>query len=100
MAGHFQRLLESIVADPGQRIGQFALLDAADRHRLLVEWNNTAADYPREACLHTLFEARVAKAPQAVAVAPKRENPIQPPANAPPTPPPPPLRAPPGGPPA
>ena len=69
MAGHFQRLLESIVADPGQRIGQFALLDAADRHRLLVEWNNTAADYPREACLHTLFETRVAKAPQAVAVA-------------------------------
>src|SRR5256885_7126722 len=69
MAAHFQRLLEAIVADPGQRIGQFALLDAADRHRLLLEWNKTPADYPREACLHTLFEARVAKAPQAVAVA-------------------------------
>src|SRR5256885_13745674 len=94
MAGHFQRLLESIVADPGQRIGQFALLDASDRHPLLVEWNNTAAGYPREACLHTLFEAQVAKAPQAVAVGPRGEKPYHPPLHPQPHPPPPPPPAP------
>jgi amino acid adenylation domain-containing protein len=68
MAGHFQVLLKSIVAEPEQRIGRLTLLSAAERHRLLVEWNNTAAEYPREACIHTLFEAQAAKTPQAVAV--------------------------------
>ena len=44
MAGHFKTLLEGIVTDAEQRIGQLPLLTAAARQQLLVEWNNTAAD--------------------------------------------------------
>ncbi|MBZ5494706.1 MAG: amino acid adenylation domain-containing protein [Acidobacteriia bacterium] len=44
------------------------LLTLAERHKLLVEWNATAADYPRDKCLHQLFEEQVALASGAVAV--------------------------------
>jgi non-ribosomal peptide synthetase component F len=33
---------------------------------VLVEWNATQADYPRQACLHQLFEAQVERTPEAV----------------------------------
>src|SRR5262249_31755813 len=67
-AGHFQQLLESIVDDPQQRIGQLALLSATERHQLLVEWNNTAADHPRDVCIPTLLEEQAARTPEAVAL--------------------------------
>src|SRR5436190_8885870 len=44
------------------------VLTAAERHRLLVEWNNTTADFPDNACVHHLFEAQVEKTPGANAV--------------------------------
>ncbi|HEY0739681.1 MAG TPA: amino acid adenylation domain-containing protein, partial [Herpetosiphonaceae bacterium] len=68
MTRHFQMLLESIVADPEQRIGDLPLLDAAERQRVLVEWNATAVDYPPEHYLHTLFEAQAARTPNAPAL--------------------------------
>ncbi len=38
------------------------------RHRMLVEWNDTPADYPRERCIHQLFEAQARRAPDAIAL--------------------------------
>ena len=61
-------LLEGIVADPEQRIGELPLLTAAERHQLLVEWNDTATDYPQDRCIHQLFEEQAARTPDAVAV--------------------------------
>jgi amino acid adenylation domain-containing protein len=68
MAGHFQILLEGIVANPNQTISELPLLTDAERHQLLVEWNNTHADYPEDKCIHQLFEEQVEKTPDAVAV--------------------------------
>jgi non-ribosomal peptide synthetase component F len=34
----------------------------------LAGWNDTATDYPRDRCIHALFEEQVARAPEAVAV--------------------------------
>ena len=68
MIGHFKTLLESVVADPDQRVSELALLTLAERHQLLIEWNTTEIDYPREACLHELFEAQAEKTPDATAV--------------------------------
>ena len=48
LAGHFQVLLEAIVADPAQRIGELPLLTEAERHQLLVAWNDTATGDPRD----------------------------------------------------
>ena len=68
MVGHFQTLLEGIVADPEQKISQLPLLTQPEQHQLLVEWNQTQTDYPRDACIHELFEAQVERSPDTVAV--------------------------------
>ncbi|MEH1895039.1 MAG: amino acid adenylation domain-containing protein [Nostoc sp.] len=68
MTGHFQTLLETIVTDPNQRVGELPLLTESEQHQLLVEWNNTQADYPSDKCIHQLFEEQVARTPDAVAV--------------------------------
>jgi amino acid adenylation domain-containing protein len=68
MIGHFQTLLEGIVADPNRRISDFPILTADERHQLLVKWNETQRDYPKDKCFHELFEAQVERTPDAVAV--------------------------------
>ena len=43
-------------------------LTDAERHQVLVEWNATRTPYPRDACIHQLFEAQVEQTPEAIAV--------------------------------
>jgi len=68
IAGHFQTLLEAVVANPQQLVSELFLLTEAERHQLLVEWNDTFADYPQNKCIHHLFEAQVERTPDGVAV--------------------------------
>ena len=68
MLAHYRNLLEGIVADPARRISALPLLTVGERRQLLVEWNDTAREYPREKCLHQLFEEQAARTPDAVAV--------------------------------
>jgi amino acid adenylation domain-containing protein/non-ribosomal peptide synthase protein (TIGR01720 family) len=44
------------------------MLTAAERHQLLVEWNDTHLAFPQDLCIHQLFEAQVEQTPDAVAV--------------------------------
>jgi len=68
LAGHFTTLLAGLVATPDCPIEQLPLLTAAERQQLLVAWNQTATDYPRDRCIHHLVEAQVARTPDAIAV--------------------------------
>jgi amino acid adenylation domain-containing protein len=68
MLGHFQTLLESIVANPEQRISDLSLLTVQERQELLIDWNDTKRDYPENKCFHQLFEAHVQKTPDAIAL--------------------------------
>ncbi|MDZ8221786.1 amino acid adenylation domain-containing protein [Nostoc sp. ChiVER01] len=68
MLGHFQTILEGILANPKQRISELPLLTPAERQQLFIEWNKTQTDYPRHACIHQLIEAQVESTPNAVAV--------------------------------
>ncbi|MBE9038586.1 non-ribosomal peptide synthetase family protein, partial [aff. Roholtiella sp. LEGE 12411] len=68
MMGHFQTLLEGIVAHPEQRIGELPMLTAPERQQLLFEWNDTHTEYPQHQCIHELFESQVERTPDAVAV--------------------------------
>jgi len=67
MIGHFQTLLEGIVADPDKRLWELPLLTVAQQQQLMA-LNNTKVDYPLEACIHQLFEAQVERTPDAIAV--------------------------------
>ncbi|HEY4593272.1 MAG TPA: AMP-binding protein, partial [Thermoanaerobaculia bacterium] len=72
LAGHFGALLDAWIDTPGRRLADLALLAAAERHQLLVEWNPAPAMSAMNAaaplCLHRRFEARVDRAPGAVAL--------------------------------
>ncbi len=68
MNTHFQNLLSAIVENPQQFVDELPLLNAAERHQLVVEWNDTASEYPRDKCIHQLFERQVERTPDAVAV--------------------------------
>src|SRR6266516_19965 len=68
MLEHWHVILENVVANPTQRVSEIPLLTAAERHQVLVEWNRTERDYPRDKCIHHLFEEQVERTPDAVAV--------------------------------
>ena len=68
MASHFQTLLGAIVADPDQPIATLPILTEAERRQMLIEWNDTGADYPKNKCIHQLFEEQVERTPEAIAV--------------------------------
>jgi hypothetical protein len=68
MVGHFCILLEAVTANPQTKIKDLPLLTEAERHRILLEWNDTKADFPQDKCIHQLFEELVERSPDAVAV--------------------------------
>jgi amino acid adenylation domain-containing protein/thioester reductase-like protein len=71
---HWQNLLEGIVAAPDRRISELPLLSKAERHQLLVEWNDTGAEYSLKHCIHQLFEKQVERSPDAIAAIYKDEQ--------------------------
>jgi amino acid adenylation domain-containing protein/non-ribosomal peptide synthase protein (TIGR01720 family)/FkbM family methyltransferase len=68
LAEQFQTLLESAVENTRASISELTILGRAERHKVLVEFNNTKRDYSRESCLHELFEQQAARTPDNVAV--------------------------------
>ena len=68
MAGHFQTMLEGIIAEPEQPIFQLPLLTKAEQQQLLVECNHTQTEYPQDKCIHQLFEEQAERTPDALAV--------------------------------
>jgi amino acid adenylation domain-containing protein len=65
---HWQTLLRAALAAPERPLTELPLLGEGARHQLTAEWNDTAAEFPREECLHELVAARAAAAPEAPAV--------------------------------
>jgi amino acid adenylation domain-containing protein len=47
---------------------ELQVLTIDGQHDMMAEWNNTHADYPRDKCMHELFEQRVSETPGAIAV--------------------------------
>jgi amino acid adenylation domain-containing protein len=66
--GHWQTLLRGLVADDAARVARLPLLTPPEQQQLLQVFNDTAADFPREHCIHQLFEQQVARTPEATAL--------------------------------
>lgn len=64
----YRQLMEAIAEQPEERIGRLALLTEQERRRILLEWNATDMPFDRDACFPQLFEAQVARTPDATAV--------------------------------
>ena len=74
MAGHYQTLISSVVADPEQPIRSLPLLTDAEKDLLVNDWNPTFKRFPKDSCIHELFEAQVRRTPNAVAVVFREEQ--------------------------
>ncbi|HET7892386.1 MAG TPA: amino acid adenylation domain-containing protein [Candidatus Sulfotelmatobacter sp.] len=68
LATTWQRLLESALADATQRLSEWSVLSSEEQRRMLVEWNETAAEYPRNLTIHRAFEEQVERTPEATAL--------------------------------
>ncbi|PTQ68435.1 non-ribosomal peptide synthetase [Pseudomonas sp. GV071] len=68
MARHWQNLLQALVSAPEARLGELPMLSAAERELTVETWNQTDRQYPDAPFVHQLFEAQVARQPQAPAL--------------------------------
>jgi amino acid adenylation domain-containing protein len=68
LGGHFVRLLGAVAAQPGCRIADLEMQESRELHRALVQWNDTASDYPKTATIAELFETCAAATPDALAL--------------------------------
>jgi len=68
LAGHLVRVIEEIGKDPESLLSDIDLLSAAEKRRLLVDFNDTAAAHPLEKTIQQLFSEQVAKTPDRIAI--------------------------------
>ncbi len=71
MLSQFESVLQQAVANPAASIESVSVtfpISDAERHKLLVEWNQTQAEYPAHLCLHELIAAQCQRTPDATAV--------------------------------
>ncbi len=65
---HICNLLFYAINDDAKKIHELNILSADEKQKLLFDFNNTATDYPRDKCVHQLFEEQVAKTPDKIAI--------------------------------
>ncbi|MCE4056445.1 non-ribosomal peptide synthetase [Pseudomonas sp. Au-Pse12] len=68
MARHWSALLQGMLADARQRIGELPMLDAHEQQTLVHDWNATQVAYPTGLCTHQLIEAQARRTPEACAL--------------------------------
>ncbi|MCW5313966.1 amino acid adenylation domain-containing protein [Nostoc sp. KVJ3] len=68
IGGYYQKTLIAMATQWSERYENYCLLADAEQQQLLVEWNNSQANYPQDKCIHQLFEEQVERHPNAVAL--------------------------------
>lgn len=59
---------EAMAENPRRCLGDFELISSAEKHQLIVEYNDTAAEAPDQILVHELFEQQARVSPDAVAL--------------------------------
>ncbi|MEM1368005.1 MAG: amino acid adenylation domain-containing protein [Cyanobacteria bacterium P01_H01_bin.15] len=68
MHRHYETLLAGVITSLDAPINTLPIVTLSERQQLLVDWNQTKTDYPKDDSIHKLFEAQVNKTPNAIAV--------------------------------
>src|SRR4029077_12513499 len=66
--GHFRNLVNAVLRNPDEPLARIALMDEREREQTVVQWNNTATDYPRDLHIHSAFERQAARTPDRTAL--------------------------------
>ncbi|MDF1754990.1 MAG: amino acid adenylation domain-containing protein [Verrucomicrobiales bacterium] len=64
----YEQVLRAMVATPDAKLSEIQLLDKSEESKVLLEWNDTAADYDRDALLHELVAESASKRDEDTAV--------------------------------
>jgi amino acid adenylation domain-containing protein len=67
MLNHIKTLLESMASDPGRCIGELSMLTETELQQF-AKWNDRFASFPKDRCIHQLFEEQAARTPDGVAL--------------------------------
>ncbi len=68
MVCHVQELIKSVLSAPNQPILAVNILTETERHQLLVEFNQTPVDFPKNKTIIDLFDEAVSTAPEKIAI--------------------------------
>ncbi|TYS39120.1 AMP-binding protein [Bacillus pumilus] len=68
MANHFKYWLTEITRLPEEPLNNLSLLSKEEQDEIVIEWNQTDADYPKDKVIQDLFDAQVQENPDAIAV--------------------------------
>ncbi|MCP4216968.1 MAG: amino acid adenylation domain-containing protein, partial [bacterium] len=68
MSRHFMTLLEACINEPRIQLGRVDMLTKSEKEQMLVTFNDSACDYPKEKKLHQLFRECAERTPDAVAL--------------------------------
>ncbi|HYP25737.1 MAG TPA: amino acid adenylation domain-containing protein, partial [Blastocatellia bacterium] len=68
MVEHFMVIIRGALANPDSPVSALPIMSEPERRRLLVEWNQSRREYPRDLCIHQIFEEQAARTPGATAL--------------------------------
>ncbi len=66
--GYLRGIISGLSGNTGQEISEIDMIPRAEREQLLVDFNNTAADFPGDKTLHRLFAEQADKTPHRTAL--------------------------------
>ncbi|MGB7606717.1 MAG: amino acid adenylation domain-containing protein, partial [Lutisporaceae bacterium] len=68
MYKHLDNIIQSITENIDIKLSEVEMLTEEERQQILIDFNNTKADYPKDKTIHQLFEEQVARTPDNIAV--------------------------------
>lgn len=68
LSRHFMLIARQMMENPGKTIGEVELLTEEERTKILYEFNDTDAEYPRDKTIHRQFQEQVARKPDGLAL--------------------------------
>ncbi|UCH94257.1 MAG: amino acid adenylation domain-containing protein [Candidatus Aminicenantes bacterium] len=80
LSHHYPTVMENLINNPEQRAADIEILSPAEKKQLLVDFNRTQADYPKEKTLQQLFEEQVDRTPDRTALIGQIPKGVAPPA--------------------
>ncbi len=66
--GRLEHILRQILINYKIPVGEISIIPDAEYRQTIFDFNDTATDYPRDKCVHTLFEEQVERMPDKTAV--------------------------------
>ncbi|NBI30765.1 non-ribosomal peptide synthetase [Chengkuizengella marina] len=68
MKGHLVNVLREVVENPDTKLNKIEIMTPEEKNSALNELNDTYVEYPKDKTIHELFEERVEKVPENIAV--------------------------------